>query len=437
MSDQHFPIELLHNAGFAHLLPMQERFLETCGNHPHSVMYAPTGSGKTLAFLLATLRFNPREHPTGIVILAPTRELCQQIETVFRSLKSGKMVVSCYGGHSVQTEANRLAAHPEVIIATPGRFCDHLRNERISNPENVQSLVVDEFDKCLEFGFEEEMNFIFSSLNRVVQKILVSATEIGEIPSYCQMPDPAILDERAPEIQPQITEKLVLCPDSQKESLFQLLCQFQNEKAIVFCNYREVAEDVDEFLYQQGLHSACYHGGMEQEHRERALIKFRNDSSNILVCTDLGSRGLDIPEVAHVVHYQLPPSKAAYIHRNGRTARQGAQGIAYLLKSPEAQLPFYLDQEYEAFAPDSKCAVPLPEFSTLYIGAGKRDKVNKVDVLGFLIHQGGLEKQEIGLIHVLDNSAYVALPSKRISVVLNRIRGLKIKGKRVKMALSR
>lgn len=431
------PIEFLRNAGFESLLPMQEVFLEVCESHPHCVLYAPTGSGKTLAFLLAALMRNPDNTPSQGLILSPTRELCQQIESVFRALKSGKNVVSCYGGHSVKTEANRLAANPDFIIATPGRFCDHLRNGRIEALENTRTLIVDEFDKCLEFGFEQEMQMIFETVPRVEQRILVSATEIHKIPTYCEMPTPKIVDERNLDIQPEVKEVVVPGSDSPKEDLLALLCQFRNEKAIVFCNYREVAEDVHEFLNAKGFVSFCYHGGMDQEHRERALIKFRNDSAHTLVCTDLGSRGLDIPEVEHIVHYQLPPSLAAYIHRNGRTARQGAKGVAYLLKSEEAQLPFYLDKNYESFYLAKSGKVPVPENSTLYIGAGKRDKVNKVDVLGFLIQQGGLSKEEIGLIFILDHSAYAAVPAKKAATLIQNIRGVKIKGQKVKIALSR
>ena len=432
-----FPQQLLRNAGFESLLPMQETFLKLNTENPHCILYAPTGSGKTLAFLLAALQGNPENKPTQGIILAPTRELCQQIDAAFRSLKCGKNAVVCYGGHSVQTESNRLAANPEFIIATPGRLCDHLRNKRIAFPENAHTVIVDEFDKCLEFGFEEEMKLIFESLPRVEQKILVSATEISGIPDYCSMSFPHILDERKPEIQPDVKDMLVICKEHPKESLFRLLCLFENEKAIVFCNYREVAEDVSEFLRERKIHAECYHGGMDQEHRERALIKFRNDSSNTLVCTDLGSRGLDIPEVAHVLHYQLPPSDAAYIHRNGRTARQGAKGTAYLLKSEDAQLPFYLNGVYEIHPANSSSKVPNPMNATIYIGAGKRDKVNKVDVLGFLIQQGGLEKNEIGIISVLDHSSYAAVPSAKAHQLLQQIRELKIKGKRVKIALSR
>ena len=419
------------------MLPMQSAFLKAAKEYESLALYAETGSGKTLAFLLAALEAVPERVPNGIVVIAPSRELCLQIEQVFRSLRTGRNAVICYGGHSVRTESNRLANFPEVLIATPGRLCDHLRNERIPHADLTQMLIIDEFDKCLEAGFSEEMHAIFDAFPYLKKKVLVSATNLAEIPTYCRMSTPFILDERSADNEPDIREVVVPYKKDVKEAVFNLLCHFNNEKAIVFCNYREVSEDLAAALSDLGLVTTCYHGGLEQDERERALIKFRNDSTNILVCTDLGSRGLDIPEIRHVIHYQLPSSEEAYVHRKGRTARMGANGHSYLLKGTDTQFPFYITEPEEQFKVGVPLIVPKPKKRTIYVSAGKKDKVNKVDIVGFFIQQGGVNKTDIGLITVLDNSVYVALPSKSTGAILEAVRDKKLKGKRLKIAVSK
>jgi superfamily II DNA/RNA helicase len=211
-------------------------------------------------------------------------------------------------------------------------------------------------------------------------------------------------------------------------SLFQLLCHLGGEPTLVFCNHREAAKRVSDSLTDSMVINGYFHGGLEQHIRERVLAKFRNGSCNILVCTDLASRGLDIPEIRHIIHYHLPASEQAYIHRNGRTARMHASGDAYLILSTEESVPDYIKDELITIElPDTRILPPKPDWATLYIGKGKKDKLNKVDIVGFLMQKGKLKKEEIGLIDVKDFFSYVAVKRTRMGELLWLVRNEKIK----------
>ena len=427
----------LRNAGHSEMMPIQEDSIDAINNFDNVILYSKTGSGKTLAFLFSILaKMEEESDALQAIILVPTRELCLQIEDVFRSLKSGQKVTVCYGGHSVKTEENSLSQSPNLVVGTPGRIVDHIHRRNL-DLRACPMLIIDEFDKCLEFGFSEEMGFISERMRGLQQRMLVSATRMDEIPEYLNT-DYHTIDALKDNDEIAITEHLVDSSNNILQSLATLLESFENEKAIVFCNYREVSEDVSGRLKDLGVTSVFYHGGLEQVDRERALIKFRNGSSNVLVCTDLGSRGLDIPEINHIVHYQYPNSLEAFTHRKGRTARMSATGHSYLFYGEETQLPEYIEE------PSSRIKVKdlntdhvIPEWTTIYFSAGKKDKVNKIDFVGFLSKKGMLNKGEIGLITVQDRISFVAIKRDLADDVLKRIRNEKVKGKKLKMEIAR
>ena len=188
-------------------------------------------------------------------------------------------------------------------------------------------------------------------------------------------------------------------------------------------------ERVGDYLRKNGVNVDVFHGGMEQRDRERALFRFSNGSCNVFVSTDLASRGLDIPHVDNIIHYHLPLNEESYIHRNGRTARWDAEGSAYLILGPTEQIPEYLADEPETFIMPTQIPLPSqPKWVTLYIGKGKKDKVNKIDIVGFLSKVGGLSQSEIGRIEVRPNWSYVSVDRSLASKVLERVKGQKIKG---------
>jgi ATP-independent RNA helicase DbpA len=436
---QHIIDRALKSVGFESLNELQRETIDAHTKHNNLLILSQTGSGKTLAFLMPTLcQLNPESNSIQALILAPSRELAIQIENVFKSLKSNFKVLTCYGGHSMRTELNSLTEAPAVLIGTPGRICDHITRGQLDLSE-VKQLVIDEYDKCLELGFEDQMKFIQTELTDVKNTCLVSATELKEFPSYLAFNDPGIINHLDNFQAPDITYfKVSYTADSKFERLFDLLCTFNGELTIVFCNFREATETIVDYLNTMNYEAIAYHGGMEQEDRERALIKFRNGSFHTLVCTDLGSRGLDIPEIQHVVHFQYPQNQEAYIHRNGRTARMKANGSAYLMINKSEETPDYLDLPETEFKPPFGKATPVKSpWVTLYFSAGKKDKINKIDLVGFLGQKGSLQKHEIGLITVQDRSSFVAVPRKKVKALLETVRDQKVKGQKLRIAIAR
>ena len=212
-----------------------------------------------------------------------------------------------------------------------------------------------------------------------------------------------------------------------------LLCSLDGTRTIVFCNYRDSVERVAAYLHEQHIVHAVYHGGLEQDQRQRALYRFRNGSVSILVSTDLASRGLDIPDVRHIVHYHLPLGEEASIHRTGRTARWDADGNTYYILGPGEPAPAYLaagdaPAPVTYTLPDIPRRPAPPEWETLYIGKGKKDKLSKTDIAGFLYKKGHLTNVDVGRIDIQEHYSYVAVRRTRVRQLLALVSGEKIKG---------
>lgn len=427
----------LKNAGHDSFMEIQEKSIFEFKKHDHLLLYSKTGSGKTLAFLLSMLsKIDANKQGVQGLVIAPSRELAVQINDVFRSLKTGYKSTLCYGGHSMKEEENSLSETPVIVIGTPGRIADHIERDNL-HLEYATFLAIDEFDKCLELGFNDEMKFIISYMDNLKHNMLASATKMEEIPSYINQENRTIINALSEDENINIREFVINYRGNIVNQLANLLMSFNNEHSIVFCNYREVAEDVAFQLNERGITCVAYHGGLEQDQRERALIKFRNGSAPTLVCTDLGSRGLDIPEVNHIIHYQYPNSKEAFIHRKGRTARMAADGNSYLFIGESTELPKYIDLPEEEFhIPKSNDFYLPPNWITLYLSGGKKDKINKIDIVGFLSQKGRLNKEELGLVIVQDRISFAAVKRDKYSDVLKRIRNEKIKGKKLKIEVA-
>ena len=427
----------LRNTGHETLMEIQEKSIIEFKKHDHVLLYSKTGSGKTLAFLLAMLS-KIDSHKQGIqgIVIAPSRELAVQINDVFRSLKTGFKSTLCYGGHSMKEEENSLSETPVILIGTPGRIADHIDRDNV-HLEYASFLAIDEFDKCLELGFNDEMKFIISYMDNIKNTMLVSATRMEEVPSYIDQTNSTTIDELSEDETINIKEYAVNYRGDLVHNLSNMVMSFNNEHSIVFCNFREVAEDIANQLNERGITCVSYHGGLEQDQRDRALIKFRNGSAPTLICTDLGSRGLDIPEVNHIIHYQYPNSKEAFTHRKGRTARMAADGNSYLFIGENTQLPDYIDlPENEFRIPKENELYLSPDWITLYLSGGKKDKINKIDIVGFLSQKGKLGKNELGLIIVQDRISFAAVKRDKHKEVLKHIRNEKIKGKKLKIEVA-
>jgi ATP-independent RNA helicase DbpA len=238
--------------------------------------------------------------------------------------------------------------------------------------------------------------------------------------------------------RPDLKIKTVLSEAADKlETLFSLICKLGSGSALVFCNHREAVDRISALLWDMGLDHGVFHGGMEQEDREKALLKFRNGSYRLLITTDLASRGLDIPEIDHVIHYQMPHNEEAFLHRNGRTARMHSSGTAYVILT-EAEQPSFLSDNLEVEnLPEKDVIPPNTEWATLYLGAGRKDKINKIDIVGLLLKKGKLDKDELGLIEVQDFSSYAAVKRNKIDAVVRLLKMEKIKNKKIKIEVSR
>ncbi len=418
---------------------MQIASIEANKAHDNVLLLSATGSGKTLAYLLPILELlDNTKKTTQALVIVPSRELALQIDQVFRTMSTGFKVTCCYGGHLRETEENNLLEAPALIIGTPGRLADHIRRGNITT-DTIETLVLDEFDKSLEFGFEEEMSFVVGSLPAVKKRILVSATDSDEMPKFINMKEAVKLNFLTGEVPEMLEYQYVKSDDNDKlQTLFRLLCLVGNRSAIIFCNYRDAVERVSNYLKEQGIVNVYYHGALEQPDRDAAINKFRNGSSNVLVTTDLASRGLDIPNIRYIIHYHLPDKEETFTHRNGRTARQEASGTVILIVSPEEEIPEYVDPNIlEIELPEKQGLPEKPKWTTFYFSAGKKNKINKVDLVGFLTQKGELKKEDIGLIEVKDFTSYVAIRKSKASHTLNLIKDHKVKGQKVKIEVAK
>lgn len=417
---------------------MQEASLKAAKTGKDVILIAPTGSGKTLAFLLPLL-FNLKTGVNGVqaLVLVPSRELALQIEQVFKQMGTKFKVNCCYGGHAVRVEKNNLAHPPAVLIGTPGRIAYHLEHQNFDE-SFIETLVLDEFDKSLEFGFENDMSYIIGTLLSLKQRILTSATKMEEIPVFVKLNAPVEVDfSKNIEAKPDLKLKKVIVPAADKlDYLFRLLSKIGNKNTLVFCNHRETVDRISDLLFGNGLGHDVFHGGMEQLDREKALLKFRNGSHRILITTDLAARGLDIPEVEYIVHYQLPYTEDAYIHRNGRTARMYAKGTAYAILTTEENYKYLPDDVEEEVLDDHYALPEASDWVTLYLAHGKKDKINKIDIVGLFLQKGNLGKDDLGLIEVKDTTSYVAVKRSKVTQLLKKLNGEKIKGKKLKLEIA-
>jgi superfamily II DNA/RNA helicase len=429
----------LRSMGIESLNAMQLATLEADGNDQDIILLSPTGSGKTLAYLLPVLEsLNPDSQKVQALVLAPSRELAQQIEQVWRSMGTGFKVNTCFGGRPSNGEKRDLAVPPALLIGTPGRIQDHIERNNFE-VNGIRMLVLDEFDKSLEMGFTDQMEAIISQLKFLRKRFLTSATDAVEIPAFTGIKNPVKLDfsEKDNLLKGLKIYSVKGINNDKMELLYNLLCYLGNDSSLIFCNQRETVEKVNVYLTNRHLANEFFHGKLEQPERERALSKFRNGSCTAFISTDLASRGLDIPEIKNIIHFDAPVRGDEFVHRNGRTARMDAEGSAFVLLGANENLPDFITPVPMAFTlPKLTSAPPKPEWSTLYIGKGKKDKLSKMDVVGFMFKKGMIAKEDLGMVEVKDYFSYVAIKSSKVKDVLRLIQNEKIKNMKTKVDLA-
>jgi superfamily II DNA/RNA helicase len=397
-------------------------------------LLSPTGTGKTLAFLLpiiAELEINCSE--IQVLIVVPSRELAIQIEQVIREMGTGYKANAVYGGRAGSKDRTEIKHRPAILIGTPGRIADHLRRGNFS-AEFISTLVLDEFDKSLEIGFETEMKEILALLPTIHKKILTSATQEVEIPKFVGLNNPTIIDYLNQGTS-QLKVRTILATSPDKfETLVHLLCHLGNQPGIIFCNFKDTIQEVSDFLNDNNIGHGCFYGGMEQKDRERALIKFRNGTHRLIVATDLAARGIDVPEIRFIVHYQLPLKAHEFTHRNGRTARMFSDGTAYVLKGMNENLPdFIKNTEIEKI---EKAEIPSPSiWKTIYISGGRKDKISRGDIAGLFMKQGQLGNDQIGTIEIKTDCAFVAVHASEVNRLIRLVDNIRLKNKKIRVTV--
>ncbi len=424
--------KILQKFGINGLNPMQQEAAAAIRSQAEVVLLSPTGSGKTLAFLLPIVaKLSKETKAVQALIIVPSRELAIQIEQVARQMGTGYKINAFYGGQNFSKDRMELGHPPAILIGTPGRIADHLRRHTFET-EHIKTLVLDEFDKSLEVGFEKEMKQITKALHRVEKRILTSATQGVEIPDFVRVEDPVFIDYLG-EGHPNLTIKTVISPDKDKlGTLVQLLSHLGNQPGIVFCNFKSSIRRVSEYLTSKNISHGCFYGGMEQMERERALIKFRNGSHQLLLATDLAARGIDVPEIKFIIHYHLPLKAEEFTHRNGRTARMHNEGTAYVLKWAQEVLPDFV----QADGAEDIQAAPLPSpsrWKTLFISGGRKDKISKGDIAGLFFKQGNLNPGELGIIELKQDCAFVSVPAAQSKKLVEQLDNSRIKKRKVRI----
>jgi superfamily II DNA/RNA helicase len=427
--------DILAKLNIYELNPMQEEAIAVIESTPNTILLSPTGTGKTLAFLLPIIKtLNPNCTDVQVLILVPSRELAIQIEQVVRSMGAGFKVNAVYGGRPMSKDKIEIKHIPAILVGTPGRISDHFNNDRFSKA-NIKTLILDEFDKSLEVGFEEEMKSIINQLPNINKRILTSATQGIKIPGFVRLDRPAIINYLQEKTASKLTVKIVESPAKSKlQTLLDLLLHIGHQPGIVFCNLRLSVEQVSAFLKKNNISHACFSGGMEQRDRERSLIKFRNGTCQVLLATDLAARGIDIPEMKYIIHYELPNSLEEFTHRNGRTARVNAKGTAYVLKWEKEQLPEFIKRSKNEDI--SKKAPPKTQFwETLFISGGRKDKISKGDIAGMFFKQGDLNKDQLGAIELKQDCAFVAVPLTIADDLVEKLNNTRLKKKKVRVSV--
>lgn len=427
--------DILKKLNIHALNPMQKEAISVINETTNTILLSPTGTGKTLAFLLPIIEtLDPECSDIQTLILVPSRELALQIEQVARNMGSGFKINAVYGGRPMSKDKIEIKHVPSILIGTPGRIADHFSNDRFSK-KNIKTLVLDEFDKSLEIGFELEMREIINQLPHLNKRILTSATQNIEIPGFVRLNNPTTVNYLKVKTGSSLEIKTVRLTNKNKlQALLDLIEYLGNQPGIVFCNVRETIEQVSRFLHKKNINHSCFSGGMEQKDRERSLIKFRNGTNQILIATDLASRGIDIPELKFIIHYEMSRTLEEFTHRNGRVGRVEAKGTAYIMKFENIDLPEFINNAQVVNI--SKKSIRKPQYwETLFISGGRKDKISKSDIAGLFFKQGKISKDQLGIIELKQDCAFVAVPISIADELIHKLNNARLKKKKVRVRI--
>jgi len=426
------PSEILAKLGIEQLNPMQEEALSVIAQNEGTILLSPTGTGKTVAFLMPLIAsLSPEIEEIQALIIAPTRELAIQIEQVLRDMGTGYKTNVVYGGRSGSQDRRDFETRPAILVGTPGRIADHLRRDAFDT-SFINILVLDEFDKSLEIGFESEMIEVLDALPNLKKKVLTSATQEINVPAFVGLVKPAQINYLHNAV-PKLTVKQIIVGDDLLKGLADSLKAIGSKPGIIFCNYKDTINGISDFLQERGISHGLFYGGLEQKDRERALIKFRNGTHQLLLATDLAARGIDVPEIKFIIHYELPHREQEFTHRSGRTARMNSEGTAYVLTRKNAEMPDYMP-ELEVVQLTGGKELKPSEWCTLFITGGKKDKISKGDIAGLFIKQAGLQPYEVGHIEIKLDCTFVSIHRSQLTVALSKTNNTRVKKKKIRVS---
>jgi ATP-independent RNA helicase DbpA len=405
------------------------------------IAQARTGSGKTAAFGLGLLaRLDPAVAGVQALVLCPTRELADQvgkeIRRLARFLPNTKVSVFC-GGVSLRPHLASLVHPPAVVVGTPGRI-QELMDEGALSLQALRTLVLDEGDRMLDMGFEEQIAGIVGQAPAQRQTLLFSATFPEEIRAlgrrFQREPEEITLADSETAIEQRFYE---VEPPRKTDAIALLLGDLEPESVLVFCNTRRDVQQLADDLAGRGIDVLALHGDLEQRDRDEVLVRFANRSSRVLVATDVAARGLDIRELPMVISHGLASDADTHVHRIGRTGRAGGSGLALALVSNEDRRRIVGIEEkiggavrWERLDLSRRPrAVPPAPMVTLVIDAGRQDKLRPGDIVGALTGDAGLKVDAIGKIDGFATRTYVAIERSQASRALDRLRAGRIKGR--------
>ena len=333
-------LKALGEAGWEYPTKIQAELIPPVLEGRHVLGQAKTGSGKTASFGLPVLHRVEKGVAMQVLILAPTRELAVQIRDDIDQLgkHTGLKTCAVYGGQKIQTQADRLSRGPEIIVGTPGRVLDMIQR-RYLDLSGVRMAVLDEVDRMFDIGFRDDIKRILSMCPKSKQTVFVSATMTDEIERLAKshMTDPLRLNVSSGSLTVEMVTQhhISVQPWDKKRMLAHMLTHEEPDLTLVFCRMKRTVDDVVRYLGKKKIHAHALHGDMSQGKRNQTMRNFRHGELNVLVASDLASRGLDVEGITHVVNYDLPEDPDIYVHRIGRTARAGREGIAWSLVTPE------------------------------------------------------------------------------------------------------
>lgn len=438
--------------GYESMTPVQEQTLPHLLSGKDLIAQAKTGSGKTAAFAIALLnKLDAQLYCTQALVLCPTRELADQVASEIRRLASNipniKLLTLC-GGKPMGPQLASLQRDPHIVVGTPGRILKHIEKETL-HLDKVQTLVLDEADRMLDMGFYDDIMQIISQTANARQTLLFSATYpegIKKISAKVQG-DPVDIRVEASHHSPDIEQVFYLIEKSEREeALFKVIAHYRPESTLVFCNTKQQCQEVANELGQHDLHALALHGDLEQFERDQVLTQFSSKSSSILIATDVAARGLDVKELAAVINFELSHDPEVHIHRIGRTARAGSKGLAVSLFTDSERRRLEAIEEYQGspatLSSLSTLKVPenlklYPPMVTMFVNAGRKEKLRPGDLLGALTASGEITGEQIGKITLFDKVAYVAVDQKVAKQALAILADGKIKGKKFRVRLLR